>query len=153
MSNNMKYFWTAVCIIAVAALGSVFTALGQEWYSTLSRPSEWPPNYLFPIVWSAIYILVFFALCYCIKENIPNLKKIIIVAAINGVLNILWCLVFFTLHLTFLGQVIIIVNLFAAIALAIEIYKNSQLWGYLLTIYPLWVSIATALNLAIWILN
>ena len=88
MSNNLKYFLTALCIVAVAALGSVFTGLGQEWYSLLTKPTQWPPDYLFPIVWSAIYILAFFAICYCIKQSALNLKKIIIIAAINGVLNV-----------------------------------------------------------------
>ena len=46
-----------------------------------------PPDYLFPIVRSAIYILAFFAICYCIKQSALNLKKIIIIAAINGVLK------------------------------------------------------------------
>lgn len=153
MSNNLKYFLTALCIVAVAALGSVFTGLGQEWYSLLTRPTQWPPDYLFPIVWSAIYILAFFAICYCIKQSALNLKKIIIIAAINGVLNVLWCLTFFTLHMPLLGLVAIILNLAASIALVTEIYGENKIWAYFMAIYPLWVSIATALNLAIWILN
>lgn len=153
MSNNVKYFLTALCIVAVAAVGSIFTGIGQEWYAILIRPSQWPPNYLFPIVWSAIYLLVFFALCYCIKQNVPNLKKLLIVAAINGVLNVLWCLTFFTLHMPLLGLVAIILNLAAAIALVAEIYGANKIWAYFTAIYPLWVSLATALNLAIWILN
>ena len=40
-----------------------------------------------------------------------------------------------------------------AIFLTINIYKTKPVYSYILSIYPLWLSIATCLNLSTWILN
>lgn len=63
MKNSTKCILTALSVIAVAVTGSIFTYIGQQWYGTLDKPSQWPPNYLFPIVWSVIYLLTFVTLC------------------------------------------------------------------------------------------
>jgi tryptophan-rich sensory protein len=62
-------------------------------------------------------------------------------------------LLFFTFKLILIGNITIILNLIFAILLTINIYKNQKYYAYILSIYPLWVSIATTLNTAIWILN
>ena len=72
---------------------------------------------------------------------------------INGALNVLWCLVFFTLKQLLLGDIVIILNLIAGFLLIADIFKTKKLYGYILIIYPIWLSIATTLNLALWILN
>ena len=53
----------------------------------------------------------------------------------------------------FVGNIVIIINLILGIILLINIYKQKQLYGFNLSIYPVWLSIATTLNLALWILN
>lgn len=73
----------------------------------------------------------------------------IVLLAINGVLNVLWCLVFFTLKANFLGNVIIVVNVLFAIRLLFEICKESSVYGLWLSIYPIWLSVAATLNLAV----
>ena len=72
---------------------------------------------------------------------------------INGALNILWCLLFFTFKMTFLGLIVIILNAVMSILLVLEIEKKNKKFGMILSIYPIWMLIATALNLATWILN
>lgn len=67
MTNNQKCIWSGGGIVAVAAIGSVFTYFGQGWYAGLIKPSQWPPSFLFPIVWSIIYILAFLMFCFLLK--------------------------------------------------------------------------------------
>lgn len=153
MSNNLKYFLTALSIAAVAVAGSLCTSAGQAWYALLETPSQWPPPFLFPVVWSAIYLLTFFAVCACIKQDAANLQRVLISAGINGILNVLWCLFFFALKLPFAGQIVILLNLAASIWLVYEIFLAKKPWAWPMLLYPFWVSIATTLNLAIWILN
>ena len=143
---------STLIIVIVAALGSVFVNLGMDWYDSLNKALQWPPNVLIPIVWTVIYVSFGIINFLWIKgEKIPT--KTLILMFVNGFLNILWCLVFFTLHLTFVGIVIIILNLIAGILLWLDIFKNNKIYAYILAIYPIWLSIATALNLALWILN
>ena len=143
---------STLIIVIVAALGSVFVNLGMDWYDSLNKALQWPPNVLIPIVWTVIYVSFGIINFLWIKgEKIPT--KTLILMLVNGFLNILWCLVFFTLHLTFVGIIIIILNLIAGILLWLDIFKNNKIYAYILAIYPIWLSIATSLNLALWILN
>ena len=100
MKNSTKCILTALSVIAVAVTGSIFTYIGQQWYGTLDKPSQWPPNYLFPIVWSVIYLLTFVTLCNIANKN-EGQKAVFVTAAVNGVLNVVWCLTFFTLRQIF----------------------------------------------------
>ena len=152
MSKKLKIFISIISIIVVAALGSVFVQLGMDWFNGLNKPSQWIPNIVIPIVWSIIYIT--FAIILVILQNREDLPiKTIVLLIINGVLNVLWCLVFFTLEQTFLGNIVIVINAVFAYLLVANIYKNKALYGYITFIYPIWVTIATTLNTAIWILN
>ena len=151
-NNTKKIVWSFVFIILVAVLGSVFVNLGSDWFNSLTTPTEWVPNFIIPVVWTGIYGL-FALICYLWYKNgeIPN--NVLALMIINGVLNVLWCLVFFTLNQLLLGNIVIIINLIAGFFLWSLIYKNNKAYSYTILIYPIWLSIATTLNLALWILN
>lgn len=152
MKNSTKCILTALSVIAVAVTGSIFTYIGQQWYGTLDKPSQWPPNYLFPIAWSVIYLLTFVTLCNVANKN-EGQKAVFVTAAVNGVLNVVWCLTFFTLRQIFPALAVILVNLTASVLLVLQVRRNGKLWFYVMLIYPVWITLATALNGAIWILN
>ena len=152
MKKSLKITLSLVGVILVAGLGSLFVNLGMEWFNALTKPSQWIPNIVIPIVWTIIYILASIVLVLRINREEDN-QAINALFIINGILNVLWCLCFFTLKLTFIGNIVIIVNLVLAYLLVINLFKERKLYGYLLSIYPLWVSIATTLNTALWILN
>ena len=152
MKKSLKITLSLVGIILVAGLGSLFVNLGMEWFNALTKPSQWIPNIVIPIVWTIIYILASIVLVLRINREEDN-QTINALFIINGILNVLWCLCFFTLKLTFIGNIVIILNLVLAYLLVIHLLKERKLYGYLLSIYPLWVSIATTLNTALWILN
>ena len=152
---NKKWFKIVLaeaCVVIVAVLGSIFVNLGMDWFNLLVKPSQWIPNIVIPIVWTIIYGIVAIILFLWIKADKIS-KTNVVLLIINGVLNIVWCLFFFTFNLTFVGNIIIILNLFAGILLVLNIYKTKKIYGYLLIIYPVWLAIATSLNLALWILN
>ena len=147
-----KIIISFVVIILVAVLGGIFVKLGMDWYDGLEKPSQWIPNIVIPIVWTVVYIA--FAVINFIwlkRDDIPIYTvKLMLV---NGVLNVLWCLNFFTLKLLLIGNIVILLNLIAGFVLIINIFKYKKLYGYILSVYPIWIIIATTLNLALWILN
>ena len=147
-----KNIITIGSIVAVAVLGTIFTQLGLNWFESLAKPSQWVPQFIFPIVWTTIYLIFGYVLIKQQKsEKLP--QKTIILLIINGVLNVLWCLCFFTLHLTLVGNIVIIINTIFAYLLWQDILKTSTLHGWLVFIYAIWLSLATSLNTAVWILN
>ena len=153
MKNNVLRIVSVVApIVLVAVLGSVFVNLGIEWFDALVKPSQWIPNWVIPVVWTVIYVTFAIVLLnWSSKEKISTSTKVLLI--VNGVLNVLWCLVFFTLKLTFVGNIVILLNLIAGIALRMNIFLHNKNYAYFLAIYPIWLSIATTLNLALWILN
>ena len=150
--KTLSIIFSILAVVVVAALGSVFVNLGMDWFNGLSKPTQWIPNFVIPIVWSLIYLIAAGELFFWIKNGEMK-KKTAVLFIINGVLNVLWCLIFFTLRLTFLGNIVIVLNLIFAFLLVLDIFNYKKLYGYLLSIYPIWISIATTLNLALWILN
>lgn len=150
--NIIKYGIPVLSVVLVALLGSVFVDMGMDWFDGLNKPTEWVPNIVIPIMWSFIYLVSIFYLIHLVRKEKDN-KRVIWLLIINGFLNVLWCLVFFTLNSLLGGLIVIIINLIASMLLLKEICKTSELFSYILTVYPLWLSIATCLNLASWILN
>jgi len=154
MNKNLikKIIISTAFILIVAVLGSVFVNLGMDWFNTLNKPNQWISNIIIPIVWTIIY-LAFAIINYLWIKKTTIPKHIVVLMIINGILNVLWCLIFFTLKQLLLGNILIILNLIAGIILVVSIFRSKKVYGYILSIYPIWLSIATTLNLALWILN
>lgn len=151
-NKTLKITLTFVFIALVAGLGTLFVNLGSEWFNSLFTPTEWIPNIIIPIVWTVIYVAFAVVMYFWIKNHLVQ-PNIFVWGIINGILNVLWCLMFFTLNQLFLGVIFIILNLVAGWLFWSKILKNNKLFGWVLLIYPLWLTIATTLNLALWILN
>lgn len=151
-NQTKKIIISFIVIISVAVLGSIFVNIGMDWFNALKKPTQWVPNFVIPIVWTIVYLAFGVINFFWFKnEDIPT--PTIILMIINAVLNVLWCLTFFTLKQLLLGNVVILLNLIVGFVLVIDIFKYKKLYGYILSIYPVWLSIATTLNLALWILN
>lgn len=153
MRKTLKYQILAIItVLIVAVQGSVFVNLGIDWFNLLNKPTQWIPNIVIPIVWTVIYLFTAIMLCVLIKnENLTT--GLLITFIVNGILNVLWCLVFFALNLTLIGNILIIINLIAGWMLFIQLIKVRNKYINFYIIYPLWLSIATTLNLCLWILN
>lgn len=151
-NKTLKQILSALFIVVVAGLGSLFVNLGTNWFSALQKPSQWIPDFVIPVVWSVIYILFAVFVVLLIKDNKIN-KKLFVWLGLNGFLNVLWCLLFFTLHLTFVGLVAIVLNLICGWILYINLDNTRYKYIQLLSIYPIWLCLATCLNLCLWILN
>ena len=143
---------TLVSIIIIAGLGTLFVQLGMNWFNNLVKPREWIPSFIIPIVWTIIYALFAYVLIKWQNKK-PLTKENVILLSINGFLNILWCLIFFTLNQLFLGNIVIIINALFALRLYFEICKEDAMSGLIISLYPIWLCIATTLNIAVWILN
>ncbi len=155
MKNIGKLVVSLALPFAAGAIGSYFTIPAiASWYQTLNKPSFSPPNFLFGPVWTVLYVLmgVSFYLAW-ISSRVKNKKAGIKLFLIQLFLNASWSIVFFGLKNPVLAFINIIA-LWIAIFLTIRAFSIiSKTAGYLLYPYIVWVSFATALNLAIVLLN
>lgn len=141
----------AVCFSA-AALGALFPP--DAWFAAIVKPSWQPPNWLFGPVWTVLYALMSVALWRLwTKENSPARATALVLFAAQLTLNALWSPVFFGAHA--IGAALVIIVLLDALVIAtIYAFARVDQWAACLLIpYLGWISFATALNGALWILN
>lgn len=121
-------------------------------YNYLVNPPLSPPSYLFPIVWSILYLLIGISY-YIYRKNNNDNPLTIKLYYIQLILNYLWSIIFFTLKLRTLAVIWIIVLAITIIYLMIRFYKEERTSFYLFIPYILWLLFATYLNIGIVVLN
>lgn len=151
-SLALNIIMAIVSVAAVASIATIFTNRNSEWFNALIKPTFYPPVAVFPIVWALIYLSFMFIIFWLLNKNQMTIP-ILILLILNGVFNILWCLVFFTLHSIIAGVVVIILNLGVAVLLSVYLFKQNRLLGWISLFYVLWLAFATLLNIIILFLN
>ena len=138
---------------AAGIVGSVFTVSAiPDWYATLQKPWFTPPNWLFAPVWLTLYFLMG-ATLYLLWGKRPHSGAALAAFAVQLVLNVAWSAVFFGAHELFYGFVVI-AALWTAILVTVALsFRVSRSAAALLIPYILWVTIASALNYFVWVLN
>ena len=117
-------------------------------YTSLIKPPLAPPNILFPIIWSIIYLLMGIAYYFYKNNNDTNY-----IYYIQLIVNLLWSIIFFILKWRFIS-ILWIILLDILIILTMKIFKNnSKISFYLFIPYILWCLFATYLTIGIYILN
>jgi tryptophan-rich sensory protein len=144
-----------LCLI-IGSAGSLVTTTGAgSWYESLEKPAFTPPNWVFAPVWTTLFILMGIAL-YLIWQSGTERREVQIALAVFGLqfaLNVLWSFLFFGMQSPLLGLVDIVL-LWILIAITIVLfYQIRRIAGYLLIPYIVWVTIATALNYSVYIMN
>ena len=137
-------------LVVVAALsGSLFKP--GEWYDRLRKPDWNPPKWVFPVVWSVLYIFIAVA-GWLIWEEV-GFSAALIVWGIQLVLNAAWSWLFFGLRrmdwaFWDVNGLIAFVSLFIIVA-----WPISTVAALLFLPYLAWVCTAALLNWTIWRLN
>jgi translocator protein len=152
----MRQWWVlagfVVLCLGVAALGGFATAQSvSEWYPTLNKPSWTPPSWLFGPVWTVLYLLMAVAAWLVWKTGGARTAMILFGAQL--LLNLAWPFLFFGARLPGLGLVEIVMLWLAVAATIFAFALHSRVAAFLMVPYLCWVSFATALNAAIWMLN
>ncbi|MBP1767768.1 MAG: benzodiazepine receptor TspO [Candidatus Aminicenantes bacterium] len=137
-------------------IGSVFTMPSiPGWYAGLSKPPFNPPSWIFGPVWTILYAMMGLSAYLIYQSGIgkKQVKRALAVFAVQLLLNTLWSIVFFGVHMIF-AAVIVILLLWGMILVTIIVFHRiSKAAAYLLIPYILWVSFATVLNISLYILN
>jgi len=146
----------SIAVPLLAGFGSTVWTINTipTWYASLKKPWFSPPNVVFAPVWTTLYILMGVAL-FLIWRSPRNRTRDTGIAlfAAQLVVNVTWTFAFFGLQNTLFG-VLTIVPLWILIAVTIyQFYKVDKWASYLLVPYLAWVSIATALNASVYLLN
>jgi translocator protein len=142
----------ALCLGVSALAGLVTIPSVQVWYPTLNKPSWTPPPWLFGPVWTVLYIMMGIAAWLVWRKGLMARPALLVFYA-QLFLNLSWSFLFFGLQSPLLG-LIDIVAMWVMIVVTIRIFYVHSGWAAALLVpYLAWVSFATALNAAIFMLN
>ncbi len=139
----------------VGTVGALFTFPSiASWYMLLEKPSFTPPDWLFGPVWSTLYVLMGISLFLVVRHAIKGSSiRAVQLFFLQLFLNLLWSIVFFGSHSIGGGLVVIITMWFLIVLTILKFAKISQTASFLLLPYLAWVTFATYLNFAIFMLN
>ena len=155
----MKIEWKKllICIaipLAVGGLSALLTSGNMDLYTEINQPALAPPSWLFPVVWTILYVLMGFALYLVVITKTRDDKRPAIVSfGVQLFFNFFWSLIFFNARAYLFAFVWLIFLWLAIIAKTYFFYKINKNAGKLLIPYLVWVTFAGYLNLAIFILN
>ncbi len=140
-------FLAACC--AAAATGSLFPP--TAWYRQLAKPTWTPPNWLFPLAWTVLYLVLAYAAARV--AGLEGAGLALAFWALQIALNTLWSPVFFGLHRLRAALVVLICLWLAVLGTVLSFWALDPVAGLILVPYLIWVSYAGALNAAILRMN
>ena len=148
-------FCLAVCL-GISFLGSWSTAPSiQSWYALLIKPPGTPPDWVFPIVWTTLYVLMAFAWWLLWDRSKPSSDRrtALSLFLLQLALNVSWSPMFFSAKAVGAALLIIIIIVVVTAATIVDAWRVNRLAASLLLPYFAWISYATYLNGGIWMLN
>ncbi|SFD63294.1 tryptophan-rich sensory protein TspO [Roseivivax sediminis] len=134
----------AACV-AAGTTGAIFPP--GEWYRQLSKPAWTPPDWLFPVAWTTLYICM--AAAGARVAMLDDNAVAMALWALQIALNTLWTPIFFGLHRIRVGMVVLGALWLAVAACMIALWRLDTIAGILFVPYLGWVSVACALNASI----
>lgn len=157
----MKKFWLFVFAMIVSfipgIIGIFFTPHGASnvWYNALAKSVLTPAGWVFSVAWTILYILLGVALFLVIISKKGKEYKSGAYWLFVGqmVLNALWSIVFFGMHMSALALLVLILLIFESIYMLRAFNKIDRVAGYLVWPYIIWMCFATYLNATIMFLN
>ena len=142
------FVFIAACF-AAAMTGAFFRP--GKWYERLDKPPWTPPNWAFPLVWTILYGMI--AVAGWSLWTAPEGRDAtlpLVLWALQLSLNAAWSPVFFGLKRLDLGMVVVSGMWLSILATILAAWPASELAALLLVPYLVWVTVAAALNLAVW---
>lgn len=134
---------------AAGSTGGLFPP--GEWYARLRKPWWTPPDWLFPVAWTTLYICI--AAAGARVAVSPDNGIAMALWALQIALNGLWTPVFFGLQRMRLGLIVLSALWLSVAMTLVALWSVDWIAGVLFIPYLTWVSVAGMLNLSVLRLN
>ncbi|MCQ2530683.1 MAG: tryptophan-rich sensory protein [Lachnospiraceae bacterium] len=141
--------------LAVGGVSALLAAKDMRFYDIMNHPLLAPPGWVFPIVWTILYIMMGYA-SYLVftADTDPDLKlHALIFYGAQLVMNFFWPLIFFV-GKNYLVALLLIVMMWVAVLIStIQFFRVRKLAGCMMLVLLLWTTFATYLNIAYYIMS
>ena len=158
MDTKLNCKTLGICILiplAVGGLSALFTMGSMQDFAALKQPPLSPPGWLFPVVWTVLFVLMGIA-SYLVLETASGVeaKKSAFKAYFLQLgFNFMWSIIFFTLGAYEVAFVWLLALLALIVITTVKFYNINRYAAIFMLPYILWVSFAGYLTAGIAILN
>ena len=149
----LSFIIFAITTYLASFIGGIATYTSKEpWYSSLTKASFNPPDWIFAPVWTTLYLFMTIAIWSAWQKNNYNIN-LVYIYLIHLFFNTTWSIVFFVYHNIFLALINLIILISLIILLMVKFKTVSKLSFYIMIPYLLWCCYALILNTTLFILN
>ena len=153
MKKAKPYVFSILLALTVGGLSALATANNMNIYDKITMPPLSPPGWLFPVVWTILFILMGISAAIVFVSRSAEKESSLFVYAVSLVLNFTWSILFFNMQ-AFILSFIVLVGLWVSIIITIVKYFTiDKTAAWLQLPYLIWVTFAGYLNAAIVLLN
>ena len=149
MKKNILKYGIIFIPLLIGIITSFLSNPGS--YNDIVKPVLSPPEAVFPIAWSILYLMIGIAL-YIVKNEELNGNEIKSLT-INLILNYIWPFLFFKLKLYVISALWILLLIYSTTIVIDKFYKKNKVSAYLLIPYFIWLLFALYLNIGVALLN
>ena len=148
-----SFLYSSAITFIFAILGGIVTYIGMPRFQNTVQPPLSPPAYLFPIVWTLLFLLMSVSAAIIYDSDDEISPKALFLYMIQLTLNFWWCVLFFGFRLYFFSFIWLLLLLLTVFIMTVLFYRVNKLAGILQIPYILWLTFAAYLTFGIWFLN
>ena len=150
-NQKLLAFFLAIPLILGLIVG--FLSRPTASYQALVKPFFSLSGFVFPIVWTILYLLMGISSYLIAQSNNPRRYPALITYVEQLFVNLAWSPIFFTLNFRFLAFLWILFLIYLVVKMIVQFKRVSHRAAYLQIPYLLWLIFAALLNFSIVILN
>ena len=156
MKINKRLLFICIAIpIIVGTVSALLTQNSMEVFQSMNKPPLAPPGWLFPVVWTLLYILMGISSYLILQsgEEPEEIRKALTIYGYQLAVNFLWPTFFFNFGWYFFSFLWLLLLWVLVLIMILRFKDISKLAAYMNIPYLVWLTFAGYLNLGIWILN
>ena len=142
--------------LGVGAVSALISMPSMGAFEKASKPPLTPPNWVFPVVWTILFILMGISsyLVYVSRTESREVRNAALMVYVSQlVVNFFYPIIFFNLSAYLLAFIWILILLIMVTVMVRLFLRVSKVSGLLQIPYLLWVTFATYLTFGVFILN
>lgn len=147
------YILSIIIALAVGVLSALISGGKMDEYGKLIQPPLAPPAWVFPAVWTVLFILMGISAAMVYQSDSPDKSDALFLYGTQLVVNLLWTVFYFNFNARLLAFFWLLFLLALVLMMIKRFYRISKAAGKLQIPYVVWLVFAGYLNLMTYLLN
>lgn len=147
------YLISILLALAVGGLGALASHSAMETFESLVQPPLAPPGWLFPVVWTVLYILMGISAAIIYTSPQGDRRGALGIYAAQLAVNLGWTVLFFPFGLYLAALIWLLALILLIVCMILRFCRIDPRAAYLQLPYLVWCLFAAYLNFGIYVLN